>query len=278
MAKGRLSRRELEDALRGAEVSSVHFETIVSLGEDGLFHTLEGKKWKPTLKDLRQLFEDQFEQEFGTSDVTKVLENEGIIPKRPRLPAPFKPGQVRREPDPNGSRVVWWNAGGELAHGTVLQREYTEGDEPGKARCTGYFVRVDPEYGGYSVLIARSGVYAEGSEVPPMTGGFKFNRWPAEEFMALGAVRQVGTIRTTPGDRTVAYVSERGDLNTFDDEIRNIGLPRGELYAWWNKEKARYGFLGAQDRAVTPEEEREDRQQRYQTFRQRRITHARLTR
>ena len=38
----------------------------------------DGKKFKPTKEEVAELWNDYFVQEYGTSDITKILEMEGL--------------------------------------------------------------------------------------------------------------------------------------------------------------------------------------------------------
>ncbi len=69
------SRTELLELLVGEEIWSPSFETLVTVREDGSITTFGGEVvcQRPSVRQLRELFSELFQSEFGTMSLEEIL-------------------------------------------------------------------------------------------------------------------------------------------------------------------------------------------------------------
>ena len=71
-----MTKREIMEELQGCEVYSLQFENLVAVKGDTAKDCYTGKVRKPTIAQWKELWQEYFEQEFGTRNVNALLQQE----------------------------------------------------------------------------------------------------------------------------------------------------------------------------------------------------------
>ena len=71
-----MTKQEIIKTLEGQEVLSIQFEGIVAIKDGKVINYHDGKMINPTIAQWKELFQEAFEQEFGTRNVMTLLREE----------------------------------------------------------------------------------------------------------------------------------------------------------------------------------------------------------
>jgi hypothetical protein len=71
--------KDIQETLQGHEIRSIQFEDLVTVVGDTVVDCYTGKVHHPTAAQWKELLNEAFREEFGTSDVEAVLRELGDI-------------------------------------------------------------------------------------------------------------------------------------------------------------------------------------------------------
>ena len=71
-----MTKKQILKELDGCEIHSIQFEDLVTVDNSIIIRCFDGKRINPTTAQTKELWQEAFEEEFGTRNVAALLKEE----------------------------------------------------------------------------------------------------------------------------------------------------------------------------------------------------------